>query len=161
VLEEAGIAHAPSILLTTHDDAMNIYLTVYCRRLNPHARILTRVTHERNVEAIQRAGADFVLSYASLGVHSVLAIVQQRKLVVLGEGADLFHIPVPRALAGRTLADADIEARSGLNVIALLSGTDTITLVSPATRLSTGTTLIAVGTTDDRERFRAAFGRDR
>ena len=67
VLDEAGIAETPCILLTTHDDAMNVYLTVYCRRLNPNARILTRVTHERNVEAIQRAGADFVLSYASLG----------------------------------------------------------------------------------------------
>ena len=54
---------------------MNIYLTVYCRRLNPKARILTRVTHERNVEAIQRAGADFVLSYASLGVQTVYSIV--------------------------------------------------------------------------------------
>lgn len=161
VLEEAGIADAPSILLTTHDDAMNIYLTVYCRRLNPNARIITRVTHERNVEAIQRAGADFVLSYASLGVHSVLAFVQQRQLVVLGEGADLFHIPVPRALAGRTLAAADIDVRSGLNVIALLNGDNVVTLVTPETRLAAGNTLIAVGTTDDRERFREAFGRDR
>ncbi|MCH7473955.1 MAG: NAD-binding protein, partial [Gemmatimonadetes bacterium] len=70
VLDEAGIAETPCVLLTTHDDAMNVYLTVYCRRLNPNARILTRVTHERNVEAIQRAGADFVLSYASLGVQT-------------------------------------------------------------------------------------------
>jgi Trk K+ transport system NAD-binding subunit len=62
VLDSAGIQQAPSILLTTHDDAMNVYLTVYCRRLNPAARILTRVTHERNIDAIQRAGADFVLS---------------------------------------------------------------------------------------------------
>lgn len=160
VLEEAGIAQAPSILLTTHDDAMNIYLTVYCRRLNPHARILTRVTHERNIEAIQRAGADFVLSYASLGVHSVLATVQQRQLVVLGEGSDLFHIPVPRALAGRTLAEADLGERTGLNVIALHHGADAISRVEPATRLSPGAVLIAVGTTDAREQFRAVFGRD-
>lgn len=158
VLEDAGITQAPSILLTTHDDAMNIYLTVYCRRLNPNARILTRVTHERNIEAIQRAGADFVLSYASLGVHSVLAIVQQRELVVLGEGVDLFHIPLPRSLGGRTLGEAHIGARTGLNVIALLQDTDTISLPSADTRLVAGCTLIAVGAAEDRERFRAAFG---
>ena len=63
VLIRAGIRKAPSVVLTTHDDATNVYLTLYCRRLNPGARILTRVTHERNVAAIQRAGADFVLSY--------------------------------------------------------------------------------------------------
>lgn len=54
VLGEAGIAQAPSILLTTHDDAMNIYVTVYCRRLNPTAHILTRVTHEWMADAESR-----------------------------------------------------------------------------------------------------------
>ena len=48
----AGILEAASVLLTTNDDAMNIYLAVYCRRLNPNLRIVSRITHERNVEAI-------------------------------------------------------------------------------------------------------------
>ena len=34
VLDRAGISLASSVLLTTNDDAMSIYLTVYCRRLN-------------------------------------------------------------------------------------------------------------------------------
>ena len=66
-LEQAGIHSVSSVLLTTNDDAMNIYLAVYCRRLNPSLRIVSRITHERNVEAIHRAGADFVLSYTTLG----------------------------------------------------------------------------------------------
>jgi Trk K+ transport system NAD-binding subunit len=71
VLVRAGIERAPSVLLTTNDDAVNIYLAVYCRRLNADLRIVSRITHERNLEAIHRAGADFVLSYASLGVERV------------------------------------------------------------------------------------------
>ena len=67
LLMGAGLANAPSVLLTTNDDAMNIYLAVYCRRLNPELRVISRITHERNIEAIHRAGADFVLSYPSLG----------------------------------------------------------------------------------------------
>ncbi len=157
VLADAGVELAPSVLLTTHDDATNIYLTVYCRRLNPDARILTRVTYERNVEAIQRAGADFVLSYASLGVHSVLALVQGRDRVVLGEGADLFHIPVPRSLVGRTLAQANIGERTGLNVIAVQHG-DGLEQRPPAGQtLVAGDFLIALGTPLEREQFRRAF----
>lgn len=95
---------------------------MYCRRLNPDVRILTRVTHERNVEAIQRAGADFVLSYASLGVHGVPSIVQERELVVLGEGVNLFCVPPPRSLVGKTLLEAGIGERTGLNVIAVQGG---------------------------------------
>jgi Trk K+ transport system NAD-binding subunit len=158
VLDRAGIAEAPSILLTTHDDAMNIYLTVYCRRLNPSARILTRVTHERNVEAIQRAGADFVLSYASLGVQSVLAIVQGRELALLGEGVDVFYVPLPKSLIDRTLADARIGERCELNVIALQQPDGSLRVPAAADRLPAGTTLVAIGTPADRDRFRKAFG---
>jgi hypothetical protein len=33
--------------------------------------------------------------------------------VILGEGVDLFILPVPRSLAGRTLKDTGIGSRSG------------------------------------------------
>src|SRR5690606_16706397 len=101
VLTQAGLASAPAVLLTTHDDATNTYLAVYCRKLNPKLRIISRVTHERNVEGIHRAGADLVLSYASLGAHSVLSELQGREMVVLGEGIDLFVLPVPRFLSNQ------------------------------------------------------------
>ena len=158
VLDEAGIAEAPSILLTTHDDAMNVYLTVYCRRLNPDSRILTRVTHERNIEAIQRAGADFVLSYASFGVQTVFSIVRGRELVVLGEGVNLFYVPLPASLADRTLAEADIGARTGLNVIALQEDGRIVTDLPPDRRLVDGLELVALGSTEQRERFGATYG---
>jgi voltage-gated potassium channel len=44
VLERAGILTARSVLLTTNDDAMNVYLAVYCRRLNANLRIVSRIT---------------------------------------------------------------------------------------------------------------------
>jgi Trk K+ transport system NAD-binding subunit len=119
LLMGAGLADAPSVLLTTNDDAMNIYLAVYCRRLNPEIRIISRITHERNIEAIHRAGADFVLSYASLGAEAVMSLLQSRESVILGEGFDLFYVPVPASLAGKTLATSHIRARTGLNVLAL------------------------------------------
>ena len=157
VLDAAGIAETPCVLLTTHDDAMNVYLTVYCRRLNPNARILTRVTHERNVEAIQRAGADFVLSYASLGVQTVYSIVQGRELIVLGEGVDLFYVPLPPSLADKTLAVAGIGARTGLNVIGVQKDGQIVTNLPPDQRLVKGSTLVALGSAEQRGRFSAVY----
>jgi Trk K+ transport system NAD-binding subunit len=158
VLDEAGIATTPTVLLTTHDDAMNVYLTVYCRRLNPEVRILTRVTHERNVEAIHRAGADFVLSYASLGVETVYSIVHGRDLILLGEGVDVFHVPLPGSLAGNTLAQAEIGARTGLNVIAIQEGERVITNVPPEQPLVAGAVLVALCSAEQLERFKEVFG---
>lgn len=119
VLEEAGLMQAPSVLITTHDDAVNVYLTVYCRRLNPGIRIVSRITHERNVEAVFRAGADLALSYATLGVESLMSIIRQREVLFLGEGIELFRLDVPRTARARTIADLGLGARSGAVVIGL------------------------------------------
>ena len=35
LLERAGLLSARSVVLTTNDDAVNIYPSVYCRRLKP------------------------------------------------------------------------------------------------------------------------------
>lgn len=157
LLEEAGIADAPSILLTTHDDAMNVYLTVYCRRLNPSARILTRVTHSRNNEAILRAGADFVLSYAALGVEVVSSVVEERELLVLGEGVGLFDIPLPESLTDRVLADAEISERTGLNVIAVREDGHLRFPPFGEGAMSRDAALIALGTPEQRQAFSDLF----
>ena len=104
--------------LSTNNDAVNIHLTVYCRRLKPELNIVSRITHERNVEAIYRAGADFALSYASLGREYFIARLLGREPVMVGEGADFFLVPVPESLAGKTLGESEIGARTGLIVIA-------------------------------------------
>ena len=98
VLVDAGLTKAPSVVLTTNDDAMNIYLAVYCRRLNPELRIVSRITHEKNIEAIYRAGADFAISYASLGAENVFAHLHSRELLILGEGFELLCVLVPPPL---------------------------------------------------------------
>ena len=157
VLEEAGIADTPSILLTTHDDAVNIYLSVYCRRLNPEARILTRVTHERNIEAIRRAGADFVLSYATFGVQTVFSIVRDREIVVLGEDVNLFYLRMPPSLADKTLTDAEIGARTGLNVIGIQRNGRVETDLARDLRLPRDAELVVLGSTEQRMKFKELY----
>jgi Trk K+ transport system NAD-binding subunit len=161
VLDEAGIAEAPSVLLTTNDDAMNIYLAVYCRRLNRELRIVSRITHERNIEAIHRAGADFVLSYAWLGVEQVFALIRGSTPMLLGEHVELFVEPLPQALDGRTLAESNIGDATGLNVIAIERNGRIDTNPSAATRLERGASLIVVGSGVQLERFRRRFGAPR
>lgn len=157
ILVSAGIEAAPTVVLTTNDDAMNVYLAVYCRRLNPESRIVSRITHERNVEAIQRAGADFVLSYASLGVQTALSMIQGHELVVLGEGVDLFRLKVPHSLAGTTLAGGGIGARTGLNVIAIETADRTVTSPPPSTVLREDAVLLVLGSSEQRKLFAEAF----
>lgn len=96
LLREAGIETAPSVLLTIHDDATNLHLASYCRRLNVEMHVVSRITHERNLEAIHRAGADFVLSYATLGIDAVYAALRGRQPWCSGRASTSLRGPCPR-----------------------------------------------------------------
>lgn len=157
VLEQAGIGKAHSVVLTTNDDAMNIYLAVYCRRLNPNLRIVSRITHTRNVQAIRRAGVDLVLSYAALGVESVLALLQGRHLIFLGEGVQLDQIDVPPSLRGKTLGESGIRARTGLNVVAMESDSGEVVNPGPETVLTEGMSVLMIGASGGLEEFRRIY----
>ncbi|WP_263790145.1 potassium channel family protein [Salinibacter sp.] len=158
LVKEAGIETAPSVLLTTHDDATNIHLASYCRRLNTEMRVVSRITHERNLEAIHRAGADFVLSYATLGIDAVYAALQGRRLVVLGEGVDLFTRAVPASLRGTTLAESHIGEQTGLNVVALEHGDTFKTDLVGDTTLPSDGHLVLIGSDDQMETFVEHYG---
>jgi voltage-gated potassium channel len=156
-IEGAGIRRAASVLLTTNDDAMNIYLAVFCRKLNPDLRIVSRITHERNVEAIHRAGADFVLSYTSLGVDSIMSLVNGAATVMLGEGVRLFEVPVPPSLAGQPLSQTGIGSRTGLSVVAMEDQQRLTTQLTGETPLPESGTLVMLGNADQRQQFAEAF----
>jgi voltage-gated potassium channel len=161
VLEKAGINTASTVLLTTNDDAVNIYLAVYCRKLNPNLRIVSRITHEQNVEAIHRAGADFALSYTSLGVEAVMSLLEGHEPVLLGEGVKLFSVEVPERLAGRALRDSGIGSDTGMSVIAVRSGERIITPMTVETILPRGSELLLLGSMEQRRKFGVAFEQKR
>ncbi len=157
-LLRAGLMESSLVLLTTNDDAVNIYLSIYCRRLNPEVRIISRITHDRNLEAIHRAGADFVLSYAPLGAESVMSIVQRRQPMILGEDVEFFAAKVPASLAGKTLMESGIGAKTGLIVLAIETPSETITNPTPGTKLPAKATLDLFGTAEQMQNFKNIFG---
>ena len=120
VLEQAGLADAPSVIVTTHDDDVNLYLTIYCRRLRPDVQIIARVRLDRNVSTLHRAGADFVLSYASTGANAIWNVLSRDNTLQLAEGLDVFRVPVPTELAGATLEGSHVRESTGCTVVAVV-----------------------------------------
>jgi Trk K+ transport system NAD-binding subunit len=151
VLKRAGIDTADSVLVTTRDDAVNVYLTLYCRRLRPDALILSRSTHERNATTLHRVGADYVFSSTSMAADAILNMLGRRRRLFLAEGLDVFTTPVPSALVGRTLANSHIRQDTGCNVLAIVSGGQTSLDISAP--LPESGELILIGDREAEERF--------
>jgi Trk K+ transport system NAD-binding subunit len=132
---------------------VNIYLASYCRNLNPDMRIVSRITHERNIDAMYRAGADFVLSYATLGVDAIMSALRGKQFMVLGEGVDLFARSVPESLYGETLTESRIGAMTGMTVVAVKEGEETITKFPPELELGPDMELLLIGSDEQLETF--------
>ena len=159
VVKSAGVEEAPSVVLTTNDDATNIFLTVYCRGLSGEAHIVSRISHDWNLEAIHRAGANFALSRETLAIQSMVSMVRGQELIIFGEGIELFVEPVPKMLVEKTLEASGIGKRSGLNVIGVRKGSDFDANPGAATVLAAGAELVMFGTVEQRSRFHE-FGAD-
>ena len=119
VLEEAGIMRTSTAIVTTQDDDLNIYLTIYCRRLRPDVQIISRTTVERYIDLLHEAGADFVISFASMGADAVLHYFLRGDTLMIAEGLDVFRVKVPELLSDKTIAETHIRRDTGCTVIAL------------------------------------------
>ncbi|HIG70070.1 MAG TPA: hypothetical protein EYG08_06685 [Myxococcales bacterium] len=153
VVKSAGVEEAPSVVLTTNDDATNIFLTVYCRGLSSEAHIVSRISHDWNLEAIHRAGANFALSRETLAIQSLVSMVRRQELIIFGEGIELFIEPVPSSLVDKSLEASGIGKRSGLNVIGVRKGSDFDANPGATTVLTEGAELVMFGTVEQRSRF--------
>ena len=152
-LEEAGIREAPAVIITSHDDEMNVYLTIYCRKLRPDIEIISRSTEERIVDTLHRAGADFVMSYASMGANIVFNRLRGGDRLMVAEGLDLFRVKTPNALIGTKLLDSGIRERSGCTVVAIGAGDDLQPNPGPQHVLEANRTLVLIGTPENEAKF--------
>lgn len=156
-LIRAGIEEAPSVLVTTSDDATNIYLTIYCRRLRADIQIISRANFASNISKLHTAGADLVMSYASMAANMILNLLKPGELVMLAEGLNVFRVEIHSSLVGKSLAESHIGRKTGCNVIAVYDDGKMIINPDPSFRFGKDSEMIMIGTTDAERNFFKIF----
>lgn len=157
VLRKAGFDDAPTVIITTHDDETNIYLTIYYRLIRPDIQIINRSTLERNVAALHRAGSDMVMSYSSMGSNALFNLLKRSDILMIAEGLDVFKVAVPAGLAGKTLAEANFRHRTQCSVIGIDSEHKTMTNPGPDTVLPAEGEIVLIGTPESENEFLSLF----
>lgn len=156
-LEKAGIRKAPCVLITTHEDDMNIYLTIYCRQLRPDIQIISRATLERNVSTMHRAGADFVMSYATMGANAVFNILERNDVIMIAEGLNVFSVQTPEEVIGKSLIESDIRKKTGCSVLAIQNSEEMVVNPDPSIQLPADSELVIIGTIEAERKFMARY----
>lgn len=164
ILEKAGIMNAHTVLVTTHDDDINIYLTIYCRRLSPRIQIISRATFEKNINTLHRAGSDFVMSYASMGANTIFNILESQDVIMLAEGLNVFTRKVTNTLYGLNLIESKIRQVTGCTVIAIRhsrSGDGEMEInPDPLTVLEAGQEIVLIGRFEGEEKFNKHYKKE-
>lgn len=159
ILYEAGMDKAHTVIITTHDDDTNIYLTLYCRRLKPDLKIIARATLERNVSTLHRAGADFVMSYASMGANAIYNILERDEVLMIAEGLNVFRTKTPIKLIDKSIREIDLRKETGCSIVAIQIDDEMIINPNPDYVLRVDTELVIIGSYESEKEF-AEFIKD-
>ena len=156
-LHKAGITTTDTVIVTTHDDDVNIYLTIYCRKLRPDVQIISRATAERNVASLYNAGANLVMSHATLAANVITNILAPGRLFALTEGLNIFRIKAPESLVGISLRDSNLRRDTQCNVVAIRSNNALSVTPDPNVPLQQGDELVLIGTVEAERAFMTKY----
>jgi voltage-gated potassium channel len=156
VLERAGIRRAAGLIVTTSNDATNMYIVLSARVLNPALYIVSRAVDDASVLKLTRAGANRAISPYAIGGHRLAHLILKPAVVeffetALRAGSDTLNIEdlavTPDSPAiGQTLDRLSIRRVTGATVLAILREARPIVSPPGDFALATGDQLLALGT---------------
>lgn len=156
-IEKAGISKASAAVVTTHDDDVNVYLTLYINKLRAGIEILARAHQVRNIKTLYRAGADMVLSYGSVGAEEAWRCVNADKNVFLAEDLELFYVKIPAWFKPCALRDVEVFQKSRCTVLSILGVDGVRRQASSGAVLSPSDEIMLLGNADSADVLYGAF----
>jgi Trk K+ transport system NAD-binding subunit len=154
-LREAGIHEASTVIIAISDDTTTVFATLVVRELNPDVEIIARADATESVRKLYQAGADYVLALATVSGRMLASTILEEEVISFDQQVEIVRVDCG-SLVGRTLAEADVRARTGVTVIAVERNDDVLTDLGPDFRIQKDDDLVVAGTDADMNRF-AAF----
>jgi Trk K+ transport system NAD-binding subunit len=156
-LHEAGIEDARSVILALPDDTTTEFATLVVRDVSPETEVIARVEEPGSVQKMYRAGADYVLSLATVSGRMIAStILAEEDVLALDSQIEVVRTPAP-GLVGQRVGDALVRTQTGCTVVAVERDGDTLTEVGPDVRIRAGDELVVAGTNDGIRRFTDRF----
>lgn len=161
VLKQVGIERAAGLVVTTANDATNLYVVLTARLLNPKLFIVSRAVDDASVPKMIRAGANKAISPYAIGGRRLAHLILNPRAVdfletALRHGHHALNIgdvvlAENAKVVGRPLTE--LSQQTGATVLAVVRHGDDIVLPSPEVRLAAGDHVLALGTAEQLQRL--------
>jgi Trk K+ transport system NAD-binding subunit len=157
VLDEAGVRSARSIILAIPDDTAAEFATLIIRDLNETIEVIARAEESETVQKMYRAGADYVLSLATVSGRMIASAVLDEEVMAMDSQVEVLRTEAPE-LVGKTLGGAQVRSRTGCTVVAVERDAEVLTDLGPDFRIQQGDELVIAGTDEGTNRFTELLG---
>lgn len=167
VLRSAGITRARGLIVTTSNDASNLYIVMSARLLAPELFIVSRAVDANAVTKLERAGANRAISPYAIGGRR-MAHLSLSPLVVdffetaMHRGNQALSIGEIQVAAGSPTVGTSLEAlrrRGGASILAVLrSAGGAVAIADDGLVLAAGDHVLALGTDAQLEALQASLG---
>lgn len=154
VLQAAQISKARGLVAVLDTDADNLFLVLTARSLNPDLFIVAQALSEATETKLYKAGADRVVTPFVMAGHRITSLLIRPYVVTFldaalrSESLELWleevRVAPDSPLVGKSLAEADIRAKTGANVLAIARGEAQMDW-SPTLRIQPNDVLIILG----------------
>jgi voltage-gated potassium channel len=133
VLLDVGIARARTLCTVLPNDAMNVFIALTARSLNPDVSILARGEDPETEPKLLHAGANRVVLPSATSAHRMADMITRKNVLeyleseergaldgdLEGLGLTLLNLPLDDTAEGHNVGDLEREARVSLMVVAL------------------------------------------
>lgn len=163
VLVNVQIEQAKGLITTLPEDALNVFVTLTAKGLNPDIKVVARMDKLESEKKLRHAGADKIISPAILGgwrmAMSILKPTSMEFIETLLHDYNIeidieeFRIDQDSSLAGKTLGLSGVKEKTGAIVIAIARGKDLISNPEAEEVILSGDLLIVLGKKEQLQRL--------
>lgn len=158
ILEQAGIRRARGLIVTSGDDASNLYIVLSARVLNPTLFIVSRAVDENSAPKLVRAGANRAINPYAIGGRRLAHLILSPTVVdffdtVISKGEvsiNLEGIKVAKdsRVIGQSLAALRKSKLDGATILVVLRGKRVLPNPEPDLVLHANDHVLALGTVE-------------
>jgi len=162
-LKRAGIDKAKGLITALPEDSLNVFVTLTAKGLNPNIQVVARMDKLESERKLLRAGADKVISPATIGgLRMAMSILKPNSVdyidtVIHDHDIEMemeeLRVDQGSCLVGKTLAASGIKQQTGAMVLAILRNKQVISNPSAMEEILQGDLLIVFGLRDQLHRL--------
>ncbi len=168
ILKKAGIDTAKNLILTSKDDANNVFITLTANSMSRKLRVVTTASESRAIKKLYSAGADLVISSPEIGGlllanatirPSVVQFLQDAMTAVdVGEvEIDTVRIPRKSPFVGNAIGTCNTKETTGALFVAIARGNNVKPNPPNDFKIEEGDEIILLGRKDEITRAKELF----